>query len=63
MPKPKYSGLGSLIDAGSTLEELFESAKQRLQAKGEDGQDIGEGDQLGRLRESKVEKRKRIKTE
>jgi hypothetical protein len=37
MPKPKYTGLNSLIDGHRSLEEIFEAAGERIKANEVEG--------------------------
>ena len=62
MPKPNHRELNSLVDPHRTLEEIFEEGKKRcmaLNAGGEDDDEINKN----KIKESKAEKKQRIKTE
>ena len=61
MPKPNHKPLNSLIDPDKTLDQIFEEGKKRCMAQnaenGEDGLTSNE------KKESKAEKKQRIKME
>ena len=61
MPKASYKQLNSLIDHGKSLDDIFEYARQKYLAMG--NEDPGEIDQPQKRKESKAEKKQRLKYE